>query len=72
MLNRKWTWATVLEHLKGLGRYVRTVEEVDKESIKAAKMSDGELAGMGLRLDQKERFYIEPKADEGERVTVPA
>ncbi len=70
LLNKKWSWDMVLQRIKGaLPQFVRTIEEVDKEAIKASKMADGDLAEIGLRIDAKERFFIEPKADEAERLT---
>ena len=70
LLNKKWTWPQVMTALKdqALTRFIRTIEEVDKEALKAAKLSDGDLAAIGLRLDSKERFYVEPKVDDAERI----
>lgn len=38
--------------------------EVNKPAIKAAKLRAENLAKLGLKLTQKETFYIEPKDDE--------
>jgi len=74
LLNRKWTWAMVLDALKTIGRseFVRTTEEVDKDKLKIARLSDSQLAEIGCRLDQTERFFVEPKSDDAERITTPA
>lgn len=71
LLNRKWTWDMVRNAIKGLGllRFVRTVEEVDKDAIKASDLSETDLAACGLRLDSTERFYVEPKSEDAERIT---
>ena len=69
LLNRKWKWDDVLTALRLKKRQdlIRTKEEADKEALK--KLNDEELAGFGLRIDQDETFYIEPKRDEPERIT---
>jgi phage host-nuclease inhibitor protein Gam len=38
-LNNKWTWGKILDVLKSAGKYVRTVEEVDKDALHGAKLS---------------------------------
>jgi phage host-nuclease inhibitor protein Gam len=74
LLNRKWTWEQVVEALKSaptLRRYVRVKEEVDKDGIKAnPDLDDARLAGLGLRLEQTETFFIEPKAEGSGKVEV--
>jgi phage host-nuclease inhibitor protein Gam len=69
LLNRKWKWDDVLVALKGKERadLIRRKEEADKEALK--KLPEDELAGFGLRIDQDETFFIEPKRDEPERIT---
>jgi len=69
LLSRKWKWDDVLTALKLKGRneLIRTKEEADKEALK--KLNDEELASFGLRIDQDETFFIEPKRDEPERIT---
>lgn len=69
LLNRKWKWDDVLAALKGKERteLIRRKEEADKDALK--KLPDDELAGFGLRIDQDETFFIEPKRDEPERIT---
>ncbi len=68
-LSSKHTWAKILDTLKSLGKYVRTVEEVDKEALHAAKLSDAEYATIGVRVERVERFYVEAKSDEAQRIT---
>lgn len=66
-LNRKYTFKTALELVKRIfpGLYVRTKEELDKEVMLAEyaqkKLDDTKLASVGLRIEQDENFYIEPK-----------
>jgi len=69
LLNRKWKWDDVLTALKLKSRteLIRTKEEANKEALKM--LSDEDLASFGLRIDQDETFYIEPKRDEPERMT---
>ncbi len=69
LLNRKWKWDDVLQALKSLGReeLIRRKEECDKDALK--KLEDAELAAVGLRIDQEETFFIEPKRDDPERLT---
>jgi len=67
MLNRKYNINTVLELLKKfkLTKYIRTKEELDKESVladyAAKEISDPKLASVGLKIDQSEIFVCEPK-----------
>lgn len=74
LLSRKDTWEQVAEKLKEKhpGKFIRTVEEVDKEAIKAAKFSAAELAELGLRMDSTETFFVDPKSDDAERFTAEA
>lgn len=69
LLNRKWKWTDVINALKGIGRtdLIRTKEEPDKDAIK--KLTDAELASIGLRIEQDEPFFIEPKREDPERIT---
>ncbi|HOV99264.1 MAG TPA: host-nuclease inhibitor Gam family protein [Bacteroidota bacterium] len=70
MLNRKYNINTVLELLKKfkLTKYIRTKEELDKESVladyAAKEISDPKLASVGLKIDQSEIFVCEPKWEE--------
>jgi len=70
-LNKKWTMDIVLVKLKELGKWTRTVVEIDKEAIHAAHLSDVELAEIGLRIDSGEKFFVEPKS-ETDRLTIDA
>lgn len=69
-LSKKWTVEKILEALKASygSRFIRTKEEHDKEKLRA-ELSNGELAEVGLRVEQEDRFYVEPKVETGERVT---
>lgn len=69
LLNRKWKWNDVVAALKSSGRFdfVRTKEEPDKDGLK--KLPDDELASIGLRIDQDEAFFIEPKRETPDRIT---
>ena len=70
LLNRKYNLKTVLELVKRLYKkaYVRVKEDLDKEAMLAdyagKKLDDGKLAGVGLKVDQDEQFYINPKYEE--------
>jgi len=72
LLNRKWTWNSVLSAIKGQGDerafLIRRKEEPDKDALK--NLTDMELTALGLRIDQDESFFIEPKRDDPERITV--
>jgi phage host-nuclease inhibitor protein Gam len=62
-------WEDVLAQLIACNYtdYVRNVQEVDKARILAEREAIGEanLASIGLRCEQAERFFIEPKQEEG-------
>lgn len=61
LLNRKWTWESVLEAMKGpYERYIRTVETPDKDALKA-NLEDSQLAEIGLKVEQSETFFVEAK-----------
>ena len=72
LLNRKWTWEAVIDVLKSvpsLKHFVRTRDEVDKDGLKRCPdMTDAQLATLGLRIEQSDTFYIEPKAEGAEKV----
>jgi phage host-nuclease inhibitor protein Gam len=70
-LNKKWTVEKILEELRKLKKYIRTVEEIDKEAIKAAKLTDVELAAIGLRLDSGETFFVQSKSEDADRLKTP-
>lgn len=69
LLNRKWKWDDVLQALRTTERtdLIRTKAEPDKDALK--KLEDADLASLGLRIDQDETFFIEPKRDEPDRIT---
>jgi hypothetical protein len=63
-------WHTALQILKSLewgSAYVRTIEEIDKETLikdwKAGKITTEQLAEAGLVIGQKERFSITLKEE---------
>lgn len=64
-LNKKTTLKTALELIKKVfdGSYIRTKDEIDKESILAdysqKKITDDKLAGVGLRIEQDETFFAD-------------
>lgn len=66
-LNRKYSVATSIELLKRVFQmlYIRTKEEINKEALladyAAKAINDEKLASVGLKVDQDETFYIEPK-----------
>ena len=70
LLNRKYSWDTVLELLKKFkwaAQFVRTKEEPDKESILTAhaakEIDDTKLASVGLAIQQTEKFGYDIKWD---------
>ncbi len=71
LLNRRWTWEMILTTLKGrdLFKFIRTKEEVDKDALKSSGLSDADLAALGLRLDTTERFFIDSKSEDAERIS---
>lgn len=64
-LNRKYSAKTSIELLKKLftSKYLRTVEEVNKEEIltdyAVNKINDEQLASVGLKVDQEDKFFFE-------------
>lgn len=70
LLSRKFTWASVVAKLSDLGMttYLKvTAPKPDKDRLKA-DLDDAKLAELGLRIDQSESFWIEPKTDSAERI----
>jgi phage host-nuclease inhibitor protein Gam len=65
LLNRKYNWKTVLELVKKVfvGKYVRSKEEVDKEKLLSDVsqniLTDEQLAAVGMKVDQDEKFMYE-------------
>lgn len=70
LLNRKWSWDAVVEAAKRAfpGRFVRSEETLQKDSLKA-ELSDEELLSVGLRIDQVETFGVTPKVAGAETET---
>jgi phage host-nuclease inhibitor protein Gam len=66
LLNKKWSWETVLEALKATAwgrQFLVTKESVDKDVLKA-QADDVQLATVGCRVEQTEAFFVEPKRDQ--------
>ena len=65
---KRWTLLAVLAAVKGRKWYqfIRSTEELDREQIIAARAdySNDALKSVGLKVDQEETFYIEPKLEE--------
>lgn len=62
LLNRSWTWASVLVRLREMfgTKFLRMRDpEVDKDLVKA-RLDEDQLRDVGLRLEQDETFYAEP------------
>lgn len=69
---RGFTWAGVLDRLKELGRleFIRTKEEVNKESILAARETE-DLRELRVQVVQEDEFYLDAKLSQmSERETV--
>ncbi len=71
LLSRAWNWDKVLATLKAsplYQKFIRTKEEVDKESIlaEAAAHPCFDAGYMGLKVVQDESFYVEPALTETE------
>ena len=74
-----FTWASVLELLKEfLPDYVRKTEEPAKDRLLADRDAELEIGGQkvtmadrmakcGVRVDQEEAFYVEPKSEEAQQ-----
>lgn len=56
------TWEKVIANAKkaGLLQFIRTVEEVDKDRVKA-EANPAELEALGCKVTQTESFYVKPK-----------
>lgn len=70
LLSRKFTWAIVATKLAelGLGKYLKNSDpKPDKDRIKA-ELDTTKLAELGLRIEQTESFWVEPKTDSSERI----
>lgn len=60
-------WEHVLDMLKcnRMAQYVRTIEEPNKEALLAdrEKIGADRLRALGMKVGQKERFFVEPKTE---------
>jgi phage host-nuclease inhibitor protein Gam len=66
-LNKKFTFASITELVKEfLPKYLRTVEELDKEKIIAdrGKIDEKKMEQCGMQVVQDETFFIELKTEE--------
>lgn len=86
LLNRKCSWEAALKLLKAFGYHtcVRQAEEVNKEQVLATtdelgfigiesdigRINITALANIGLKINQSESFFIEPKVEGAEQVKV--
>jgi phage host-nuclease inhibitor protein Gam len=63
-----FTWAAVLALLKTTNKaYVRTTEEVAKDKLltdRETKKAQELMQKVGIRVDQDETFFVEPKKEE--------
>lgn len=63
-----FTWASALNLVKEfLPQFIRTTEEVAKDKLLADRAVDGmeeAMAKCGIRVDQDETFYVEPKKED--------
>ena len=68
-LRGKWNEEKILEAIKSEhgARFVRIEETVDKEKLRE-ELNDTELAAVGLRVSQSDKFFVDPKAESGDRV----
>lgn len=70
LLSRKFTWRAVVDKLRDLGMttYLKLSDpKPDKDKLKA-ELDDEQLATLGLRIEQTEAFWVEPKTDTAERI----
>lgn len=65
------TWASVLDTIKAFGlagQYLRVKEEPNKEAliadITSGALSEADAKKLGVRVDQEESFYIEPRLED--------
>jgi len=70
LLTKAKNWATALTKIVAtVPKYARIIREIWKAKIiedhEAGALTDEQLAACDLRVTQAERFYIEPKTDNG-------
>lgn len=70
LLSKRWTWRSVADKLRETGRdiYLKITDpKPDKDRLKA-DLSDEDLASLGMRIEQTESYWVEPKTDTAERI----
>lgn len=68
---RKFTWGAVCARIKemGLTAYLKVSDpKPDKDKLKA-ELDDDRLAALGLRIEQTEAYWVEPKTDTAGRIS---
>jgi phage host-nuclease inhibitor protein Gam len=70
LLSRAWNWAKALAAVeRTLPNFIRSKPEIDKEAIISQREELKEfLPSCGLKVDQGETFFVEPKLSEIETV----
>lgn len=71
LLSRKFTWGAVCARIKemGLTAYLKVSNpKPDKDKLKA-ELDDERLAALGLRIEQTEAYWVEPKTDTAGRIS---
>ncbi len=71
LLSRKFTWGAVCARIKemGLTAYLKVSDpKPDKDKLKA-ELDDERLAALGLRIEQTEAYWVEPKTDTAGRIS---
>ena len=71
LLSRKFTWGAACARIRemGLTSYLKVSDpKPDKDKLKA-ELDDERLASLGLRIEQTEAYWVEPKTDTGERIS---
>ena len=61
----KWEHVLDMLNTNRMAKYVRTTEEPNKDALLADRETIGaeKLSALGLRVEQAERFYVEPKLE---------
>jgi len=52
----KWTWGRVLEHLEGLGKFVRITPSVNRDELRDLALAGEDVAQFGVRLCTTDEF----------------
>lgn len=69
-LSKKFTWKVIVSKITKAGKthLLKTADpKPDKDRIKA-DLSDEELAVLGMRVEQTESYWVEPKTDSAEKL----